>query len=344
LREEYVYNLNLRDHIFDSLKNEYTEFDAWSKKISREGRKCLVHFREDGSLDALLIYKIEDEPIDSNPPLPKKKRLKISTFKVTYVGYKLGELLIKLSTDISIKNGLSEIYLTHFTEQEDRLAELISEYGFYKAAVNPRGEDIFIKKLVADADETATLSPLEVAKKFYPSFYDGVVARKFIVPIRPKYHNRLFTTFQGRQITLAEYAGDFIVEGNTIKKAYLCHSKMKKMNTGDILLFYLSRQKEITSIGVVETVYLDMQDSDDIIRRVGKRTVYSREEIEGMAKKPTTVMLFRHHFHLKNPVTLRWLRASKVLAGAPQSIIQITDEGYAKIKTKGGIDERFTIN
>ena len=114
LREEYVYNLNPKDPIFDSLKKDYEEFDKWFKKISREGRKCLVYFREDGSIGALLIYKIEDESIDSNPPLVKKKRLKVSTFKVTHIGYKLGELLIKLATDISMKNDITEIYLTRY--------------------------------------------------------------------------------------------------------------------------------------------------------------------------------------------------------------------------------------
>jgi len=344
LREQYAYNLNLEDPIFDSLKKGYEEFEEWFRRISREGRKCWVYFREDGSISALLIYKFEDEAIDSDPPLTKRERLKISTFKVTHVGHKIGELFIKLSTDIAIKNRVSEIYLTHFTEPEDRLVELISEYGFYKAAVNQRGDNIFVKKLVADADETAKLSPLEIASKFYPSFYDGALVRKFIVPIRPEYHNRLFTDFQERQTTLSEHAGEFIVEGNTIKKAYICHSKMRKMNTGDILLFYLSRRKEMTSIGVVEAVYPDMQDSDDIIRRVGKRTVYSREEIEEIVKKPATVILFRHHFHLQNPLNLRELKVIRVLAGAPQSITQITDESYAKIKTEGGMDERFTIN
>ncbi len=344
LRDEYVYNLNLKDPIFDSLKKDYEEFEGWFRRISREGRKCWVHFREDGSIGALLIRKIEDEPVDSNPPLAKKKRLKISTFKVTDVGHKVGELFIKLSTDISIENGISEIYLTYFTKPEDRLVELISEYGFYKAAVNQRGEDVFIKKLVADGDETAKLSPLEVAKKFYPSFYDGAVARKFIVPIRPEYHNRLFTTFGGRQTTLFEYAGDFIIEGNTIKKAYICHSRTKRLQMGDIVLFYLSEQKEMTSVGVVEAVYRGLQGSDDIIRRVGKRTVYSMNEIEEIAKKPTTVILFRHHFHLKNVLSLRQLRAMGVLTGPPQSIVQITDESYMNIKTKGGIDERFTIH
>ncbi len=345
LREEYVYNLNLRDPIFDSLKKDYKEFDEWFRKISREGRKCLVHFREDGGIGALLIYKIEDEPINSNPPLAKKKRLKIATFKVTYVGHNLGELFIKLSTDISIKNGISEIYLTHFREPEtDRLMELISEYGFYKAAVNQRGEDIFVKKLVADADETIKLSPLEIAKKFYPSFYDGVVVRKFIVPIRPAYHNRLFTTFEGRQTTLSEYAGDFIVEGNTIKKAYICHSRTKRMHGGDILLFYLSGWQQITSIGIVEAIYTGIQGSNDILRRVGKRTVYSKDEIEEIAKRPCMVILFGHHFHLANPLLLSQLQTMRVFTHPPQSIMQIADENYLKIKMKGGIDERFTVH
>jgi len=344
LREEHVYDLNSRDPIFNSLRSEYEEFDKWLTKIKRQGRKCLVHYREDGNIGALLIYKIEDALIDSNPPLPKKKRLKISTFKVTHVGYKLGELLIKLSTDISIKNDISEIYLTHFSKSQDRLIELISEFGFYKVAENHRGEDIFAKKLIADVDETTTLSPLEIAKRFYPSFYDGVLSRKFIIPIRPEYHNRLFTTFQERQITLAEYAGDFIVEGNTIGKAYICHSRIKKMQAGDIILFYLSEEKRMTSIGIVEAMYRGMQNSNEIIRRVGKRTVYSKNEIEEIAKKTSTVIMFKHHFHLKNPLSLRQLQAMGVLSGPPQSIMQIADESYVKIKSKGGIDERFTIH
>jgi hypothetical protein len=72
-----------------------------------------VYYREDDSIGALLIYKTENEPIDSKPPLPKKKRLKLSTFKVTHVGHKVGELFIKLSIDFAVKNNISEIYLTY---------------------------------------------------------------------------------------------------------------------------------------------------------------------------------------------------------------------------------------
>ncbi len=211
-------------------------------------------------------------------------------------------------------------------------------------AVNERGEDIFIKELVAPKGFQYK-HPIDVAKRFYPSFYDGLHVDKFVIPIQPEYHNRLFTDFSGRQTTVPEYAGDFIVEGNTIKKAYLTHSKIKKMKTGDIILFYRSRdQSKVTSLGVIESVHTRIQNADEIIKLVGKRTVYTKEEIEEFAYKPTTVILFLHHFHLKNQLHLDELKEMEVLAGAPQTVVEIDNNSYNKIKNRGGIDERFTVH
>ncbi|RLG23423.1 hypothetical protein DRN85_09380 [Methanosarcinales archaeon] len=345
LKEEFIYNLDVSDPFFDSLKEEYEEFETWFKKISREGRRCWVHFRKNGTIGALLVYKVENEPIDSNPSFPAKERLKISTFKVTHMGYKIGELFIKLSVEYSVKNGLAEIYLTHFTQQDDYLVDLISEYGFNKVAINRRGEDIFVKELFPDMKVIKSLSPIEISKKFYPNFYDGRKINKFIVPIRPEYHERLFIDYTGRQTTLFEHAGEFIIEGNTIKKAYLSHSRITKISPGDLLLFYRSRdRKEITSLGIAEEIYPNLQDKDEIMRRVGKRTVYSVDEIEEMAKKPTIVILFTWHFHLSNPLKLKDLIEMGVLTGSPQSITEISHEKYLHVKSGGGIDERFTFN
>ena len=350
LKEEFAYNLNSDDPIFGTLKGEYDEFKEWFQKIKREGRKCWVHYRDDGSIGAVLIYKFEDEAIDSTPPFPKNKRIKIATLKVTHVGRKIGELFIKLTTDLAINNDINEIYLTHFPEPDDRLVQLITEYGFYKAAVNKRGEDIFFKDLIVKGD-TKDLSPLEISKKYHPTFYDGNSVKKFIIPIKPEYHNRLFTDCHGRQTKFTEHGGAFIVEGNTIKKAYLTHSRIKKINPSDIVLFYKSgdqkrskNQSKITSIGVVESINLGIEDPEEIMIIVGKRTVYSRGEIEEYAQKPTTVILFLHHFHLKNPLHLDELKEIGVLASAPQSIVEISDEKYHKIIKGGQIDERFTVN
>jgi len=347
LKEEVVHNLDINDPFFDSLKEEYEEFETWFKKISRKGRKCWVHLKKDGTIGALLIYKVENESIGSTPSLPAKKRLKLSTFKATYLGRKIGELFIKLSVEYSINNNVSEIYLTHFTEEEDYLADLITEYGFNKAARNRNGEDIYIKELLPDREKLRALSPIEVSKKFWPDFYDGPRTKKFIVPIRPEYHERLFIESKGggRQTTLDEHAGEFITEGNTIKKAYICQARITKIYPGDILLFYRSRdRKELTSLGVVERVSLGQKDKDEIMRLVGKRTVYSIAEIEDMAKKPTMVILFTWHFHLSKPLKLGKLKEMEVLKGAPQSIIQISHKKYLKIKSRGDIDERFTVD
>ncbi len=345
LTEEFVYNLNPKDPFFDSLKDDYPEFENWFSKISKEGRKCWVHFKEDGNLGAVLIYKIENEPIDSTPSFPAKNRLKISTFKVERLGYKIGELFIKLSVEYSIKNNLVEIYLTHFTTPDDHLVELINEYGFYKVARNNGGEDVYLKELLPDREKLGSLRPVEVSKNFWPNFYDGSRINKFIIPIRPKYHERLFTEHKRRQITLPELSGEFITEGNAIKKAYLCHSKITTISPGDILLFYRSQDRhEITSLGVVETVHPGLSDKEKIMKLVRNRTVYSVEEIEVMIKKPTMAILFTWHFHLPAPLALEELKRMEVLMGAPQSIVKISHDQYLRIKNRGGVDERFTVS
>jgi hypothetical protein len=344
LKEDFMYSLKLNDPIFDSLKCDYPEFIEWFRKKSLEHRKCYVSYRADGSIGALLIYKFEDDVIDVSPPLSQKKRMKIATLKVTHVGNKIGELLLKISIDLTIQNDCDEIFLTHFTEANDRLVELISEYGFVKAGVNSRGEDIYLKKLVPESQDIIGLPPAEIFKKYYPSFYDGVAVKKWIVPIYPEFHTRLFTDYRHRQTMLLEHANEFIVEGNAIKKAYLSHSRIRQLKPGDILLFYRSKDDQsITSLGVIEEVKVGMKEIDEIIRFVGKRTVYTRDEIE-TTPKPLTVILFRHHFHLKNPLKLTTLLASGIFNGPPQSIMQISDEKYNVIKGLGGINGRFTVN
>jgi len=72
------------------------------------------------------------------------------------------------------------------------------------------GEDVFVKNLIPDKDRY--YPPQEIYREFYPSFYDGKKVSKFIVPIIPKWHNRLFTEYKKRQLTLLESVGEFIVE------------------------------------------------------------------------------------------------------------------------------------
>ncbi len=348
LKREFVRNLNYNDHIFDTLKEEYKpKFEGWFKKISKEGRKSWVYYRKDGTIGAILIYKLETESIgDSEPPLPERKRLKVAMLKVTYIEHKIGELFLKMAVDVSVKNDIDEIYLPHFTKPNDPLVKLISEYGFNKIAVKNNGEDIFAKRLMAEVVESKRFIPIEISKIFYPSFYDGDHVKKFVVPILPEYHNKLFTDFSRRQITLPEYADEFVVEGNTIKKAYLSHSNIKRMGRGDLILFYRSEDEQaITSLGVVEAVYTGVEDAGQILQLVGKRTVFTREEMDKWVERsPVSIFLFRHHFHLMRSVNLERLIDGQVIKAAPQSVMEISSEKYLQIKNMGGIDERYTVH
>lgn len=299
----------------------------------------------------MLIPKIENEPIvDSIPVLPARRRLKLCTFKVTYIGYKLGELFIKLSVEYCIKNNIDEMYLTHYTKEEDYLVDLITEYGFVKVATKKNFEDVYVKRLIPGPEDfndplvkDPSSNPVRFAKKYYPSFYDGPAVRKFIVPIRPEYHDRLFVDYRGRQTTILEHAGRFIVEGNTITKAYLCHSNIGRIPKGGLLFFYRSEDKELTSIGVVENAQIS-KNRDLVLKLVGKRTVYSIDEIEEMVKKPTWVILFQFHFHFKKPLGLTELKEMEIVKRAPQSIVRITHQKYLKIKREGELDERYTFD
>jgi len=346
LVEDFVYNLNIEDPIFHSLIADYSLFRDWFAKISREGRKCYVNRRSDGSIGALLIYKLEDEPIPSNPPLPKKKRLKIATMKVTHIGNKIGELLIKVAVDLALQHGMDEIYLTHFIEPEDHLVELIQDFGFYQAGTlqGQRPESVFIKHLKLTEPWISLKNPVDISKICYPSFYDGASVDKFIIPIQPEFHEKLFTDFRKRiQRKLPEYQGEFIIEGNTIKKVYLTQSRIKKLKPGDIILFYRSNDLHaITSIGVIDQFLPDVAPAD-IMRIIGKRSVYSKVDIE-RSNVNRSIIIFRHHFHLKDGISLDTLKEEGILKGPPQSITEIDQFAYEWIKTNGGIDESFTVH
>lgn len=342
LQDLPVHNLRLTDPIFFQLRKDYGEFETWFRKVSAQGRKCWVYFNQDNSIGAVLIYKLEQEPINAEPPLPEKRRLKISTLVVTNRGHKVGELFVKLAIHYAIRNECEEVYLTHLTTSNDQLVDLLASYGFRQAGMNSRGESILLKETLPSRESLRVVSPAVVSQEYYPSFCDSKKVGKYIIPIRPEYHQRLFVDYPDRQTTLGEHIGEFIVEGNTIKKAYLCNSKNRTMSRGDLILFYRSVDlRQLTSIGVVESVYR-LRSLETTVKLVQRRTVYSIDEIRRMLRKPTLVILFNWHFHLPQPVSAKRLNALGIFV--PQSIVKITDPQYEEIKRQSNIDRRFAFD
>jgi len=211
------------------------------------------------------------------------------------------------------------------------------------ATATKRREQVYLKKFICD---NFGLTPLEISKMYYPSYRDSEEIRKFIVPIKPGFHDRLFPEYPSRkQARLSDYTemGEFNIPGNTIKKAYLCHSHIRKIREGDVVIFYRSIDQQLTALGVVENAIVTKK-LEEIIKFIGKRSVYSMRNLSEMAKKPVLCILFMYHFYFKNPIDYKTLKKEGIISSAPRSITEISQEDYSKIKKLGGLDERFIVH
>ena len=342
---EQTYSLKLNDVFFDSFRKDYSEFDKWISKISSEDRPCWV-YKENGDIKAILILKEETEGIELvDRIIPVKKILKICSLKVEKVGYKIGELLLKIAFQYCIKNNILEIYLTHFIKEDDQLIDLIMSLGFENIGKNKRGEYIYHKQIVVDKYKTNSSPIIEIDKKYYPSFVDSPEIKKFLIPILPRYHDILFPDWPGlKQYKLTHFMNmtEVSISGNTIRKLYLSNSKIKRLKEGDILLFYRSKEQLITTLCIVEKI-ISTSKSNEILRLGVNRTVYPLREIEGF-KKPVLCILFMQNFYFKKPISLKDLKKNNIINYAPQSITEISPLKYDQIKSLGELDGRFTIN
>lgn len=314
-------SINLNDHFFDGLKDDYAGFESWFNKKKKANYEAYVSYLEDKrSLGSFLSLKIEDENEDYkgfDVPFEPKKRVKVSTMKVVDTGKRIGETFIKIMTDFALVNNIDEIYVTVFPRHVF-LISLLEEYGFkyftFKNTENSAGEinqeNIYVKKLGT------------AGAGFYPIL--DVTKNAFIVPIRPEYHELLFAESEKlHQISFDETQGE-ICCSNSIKKAYLSSKEFKMINPGDTLYFYLSEtEKAITSVGVVDEVYNsdDFESFEEFKNKVKKRTVYDDNDLKKFYDSHSfTLLMFKFYFSLDEHVCYDALEQNKILTWAPMSI------------------------
>ncbi|VUT27662.1 MAG: hypothetical protein SYNGOMJ08_00212 [Candidatus Syntrophoarchaeum sp. GoM_oil] len=323
-----IYRLDLQSEFFDGLREDYPDFNEWFIEKSREGRMCWCLRDKEENLKALLIYAEKNKQTFRDHPEPA---LKLCTFKVAdeAKGLKMGELLLKMCFEYCSKNGLSAAYLTTF-EKQTHLRILLEDFGFVEIGKKSKGELLYAKDFVAPSDLN-DMRPLEYCKRFFPEFYDGNEVRKFVVPIRPEFHDRLFADARVRQTSIDEFASG-VVEQNTIKKAYVCKAPIKKIRSGDILLFYRSkRNKGITGIGVVESVLRRPSSFDDLIAFIGPRSVYAEDELQELHKTGALAILFRYVGQLPSFISRERLFELKILKAAPRTIISMENVQYNQL-------------
>lgn len=325
----------LSQAFFDSLREGYAGFDEWFRKKARENRKAWVYRDEAGVLGAICIYAVQtDEAITDDSAKLDGKALKLCTFKVDQGvrGRKIGELFLKAAFRYGTENACEHIFIHADVDMHNYLVNLLIDFGF-----DDRGDygsdRVFVKRHPIAAPDEAGMPPHEYVQRFYPHYQAGTHVRKFLVPIQQGYHRILFPDYDAVQSLLFVAGGSV---GNAIKLAYLCHAAVKNIRPGDVLLFYRTEDEQaVTSLGVVDQ-FAVLDDAAKIAALVSRRTVYSIKEIEGMASRPTKVILFRLVKHLPKPVSYQQLQNDGVITGPIQSITNISDDNFSKVLTTGG--------
>lgn len=338
IQEKKVYNLDINDPIFDSLKLDYPEFLEWFKNISQEARDCWVYNGENSSLGGLIIYKDEYNPVITNSgDILDGKTLKVSTFKVAEIeqGKKIGELFFKKIFNYSNKNGYQNIYLTTRPDKQQYLINLIEDFGFMPLRLCTKGRDmVYVKKIPVSAPVVDVQNKFEYHKKYYP-YINCKDAKKHFVPIKPIYHRILFPELEKQQ----QLFYNNLQAGNTIKKIYLSHARNSKLSTGDIVLFYRSGDKQaITTVGIIEHVETaKANDFNKVLEYSLKRSVYNYTQIQEISKKDTIIILFRIIDHFKNSIKREWLVKNTEYTNC-QSICELRDESFRKILQVGDMN------
>lgn len=325
----------LPTEFFNSLRDGYAGFDEWFRRKAREDRRAWIYRDDDRQLAALCIYDVQtDEVINDAQDRLAGNALKLCTFKVgeTVRGRKIGELFLKAAFRFATERACGHIFTHTNAVEHDYLVRLLEDFGFIQTGTY--GNDaVLVKSHPRMAPEAPELAPFEYARRYFPHYRQGTEIQKFIVPIQPQYHDTLLPDYRPQQSRL------FGVEnsaGNAIKLAYLCHAQTNSLRPGDIVLFYRTvDEMALTSIGVVED-FTASQNAAAIASLVSRRTVYSREDIEEMAAKPTKVILFRLLEHLPRQVSYTQLQRDCSVAGPIQSIRKIQHAQFTKILTAAG--------
>lgn len=335
VEEVQAHSIPLADEIFDSLRENYVDFDKWwADKCVKNRRPCWIV--EDGGITSILVRK-DETSADTYATQNVNKILKICTFKVRPEkrGFKIGELLLKKVFWFAQRNRYDLIYLTTF-ESQTSLIDLLEYYGFIHTASKPDGERIY-EKLISTGRLNAVISDdrFGLHRLNYPRFVVAPDTKAFGIPIQENYHDILYPDLrQQPQMDLFDPAGKRggpRLPGNTIRKVYLCRAASNLGPPGSLLFFYKGKSnllpsQAMTALGVVEDVRL-ARSTRELLQMTGGRSVYSEQDIErwnASNDRPVKVINYLLAAYVEPVIGLRSLKAMGIIGNhPPQSIYQI---------------------
>ncbi|RDU74580.1 hypothetical protein CQA57_00590 [Helicobacter anseris] len=143
-------DINLRDSFFDSLREDYPEFDTWYQKKAKAEESAYVLY-EENKLVCFVYLKIENS-LDTNiiPPLYPTRWVKIGTFKIEARRTKLGQRFIKRAFDFAISHNIFDLYVTAY-DKHIVLIDILKRYGFVEYG-KKGNEKVLTKHIISNND------------------------------------------------------------------------------------------------------------------------------------------------------------------------------------------------
>lgn len=326
--------LDWTDPFFDSLRKTYAGFDGWL--ISKSEEEAYVCFDDKNKILGLLYLKIEEGTenySDISPVFPKKRRLKIGTFKTETTGFRLGERFLKIAFDNAINAGIEEIYVTMYPNIGS-LKDLLEGWGF--EYWGRKGQElVLVKNLMKYAPTRTPLQNFPLTSKD---------CKKFILPIYSNYH----TTLLPDSILTTEKPVDFIkniAHRYALRKIYVTGAYSCPANIGDLVVFYRigdnnGKPKKytsvLTSIGIISKIRTNFPSEAHFLQACENRTVFSREDLHRWWERYKSHIvvvdfLFRESFDYRIPLEFLWKEGIVPAPNGPRAFHQLSDEQFDKI-------------
>jgi len=332
--------IDLQDSFFQSLRDDYPEFDNWFRRKSNQD--AFVQY-ENNKIIGFLYLKIEERLVDDvTPNICADKILKVGTFKIEAHGTKMGEQFIKVIMDYAANEKVDVCYVTIF-EKHSTLINLVQQFGFELYGVkggNTNKENVYLKQMERITGNINKDFPL----------VNIITAKKYLLSIYPKYHSVMFpdsilTTENKNIITDVSYT-------NSIHKIYVCTmEQVVNLKYGDIVVLYRTaeygRSAEYsavaTSICVVEDVRKQSEFSsfDDFYVYASKYSVFDKDDLRYWYNRGgCKAIKMTYNAALKKRIVRHDLITEIGLERSQYwGFFELTDEQFQKIAQKGEINK-----
>ena len=333
--------VDLDNSFFDTLKEDYKTFIPWYQGKAENNEEAYV-FYDGKTIKGFLYLKLEDGDTyeDITPEMPKRRRLKVGTFKIDSTGFRLGERFFKIIFDNALLLKVDEIYVTLFENKREEVEKLKSDFekwGFTKFGYKTNGEVVLVKEM---ANPIIGDNP----QLYFPAFKP--TAKKMFLPILPEYHTDLFPDSHLKNENLS-FLKSNKAHQYALEKIYLTGANTDGIEAGDIVLIYRIGEgmfkrysSTLTGVAIIQEI-TKTKDADECIKICSNRSIFSEKEIRAFHDKyPTVVrLLYRDSFDHKILLDYLWQKGIIEQNSGPRSFQPLSSDYFSLLYKKGTGEE-----